>query len=866
MFLNKKNREEQKNKKNIKIDFLDSSFISKDNLKTVESKSPDNKSFWNFSLNKNKTETPKPILKPQINIPEEKVAPIIINKDIKPSTTKESKKSFFSFILPSKPKNSSQNKIPNFVIDKPIILDKIKPETIIKRQDIINLKNQNKELEKKETKKSFWNTLFSETKNEISAPVIKPKINIPEEKADKIIINKDVKKETDSIKTNIEVKKEEKKPTLFHSLFGKKIPLSEKKDSEKIASAKKVTTPDMVIAKLKKDGLIVDKTITDKQQKQPIWKSLFKKSKTRPIVNIKPVIEIPKIKEDIKPKIEAVASKKEIKIPKTNKIKKYFVDIFKKAKKESESPIKPATESIIKPADILPKKITSGTIISRIRAENTPNKPGFLSSLFKKSTTISTIKDKKVELHIPEEDRRAEWKKEIAENSKKPIIEATDVSITYNLGKANELHALKNANVKIYPGEYVIFFGPSGCGKSTLLFALAGLQAITKGTIIIDGLEISKTKASSEEMVNFHRTKIGIIFQAFFLIPSLNIFKNIGLPRVFLSSPKKERDEKVEALLKRFDIEAQAKKLPSQLSGGQQQRVAIARALVNDPKILFADEPVGNLDTKSSDVVLEILKQLNEEDGRTIILVTHDARHLSFANRVFHLKDGLIIKETVNNDIRPTKVKIEEEQKKPEVTGEMDLLLRTYSGLSSAQLSGMIIPYKAKQLVQDVLIGMSGDQIKNIEKTVEEYLMNIHSENYSIMEKTFDESLEKGGVGLDSRTAEVLTEKIKNVLEEIKYLKNAELAEKDYKVSGSPEKIQHLRKFLLEKYDIHIKDEETIKRLDEIIQIRLENKIDSYRLRKTLDKSQKLGGVGLDGRNAKKIAKEMELIMLLKFK
>ncbi|MBT4277588.1 ABC transporter ATP-binding protein [Candidatus Falkowbacteria bacterium] len=446
----------------------------------------------------------------------------------------------------------------------------------------------------------------------------------------------------------------------------------------------------------------------------------------------------------------------------------------------------------------------------------------------------------------------------------KPIIEAKNLSVVYNLGKPNELTALKDANIKIYPGEYIIIYGPSGCGKSTLLFAIAGLQTPSKGGVIADGVDLSKIGGGSKKMVDFHRNHIGIIFQSFHLISSLNVSRNIGLPQIFLGNSKKKREGKIKSLMERFGILNQAKKLPNQLSGGQKQRVAIARSLINDPSILLADEPVGNLDTKSTENVLQILKSLNEKEKRTIILVTHDSRHLGLANRVFHMKDGAIIKETVNEDVRPEKARVLQEM--PNISQELELLMRTYSELSSSQLGSMLIPFKAKQLVQDVLIEMSNEQIKTIQKIVEEYLMNVHIEDYEIIEKTLDRPLEEGGAGLDKRTAERLSEKIQKVLTEVKYLKEQEKqAQSEYKVSASPQKIQHLRKFILEKYDIHITQEIIIKRLDKALEMRLKNEIDSAKLRQILDYPLNKGGTGLDKRNAKKIAREMELIMLLKF-
>ncbi len=458
-------------------------------------------------------------------------------------------------------------------------------------------------------------------------------------------------------------------------------------------------------------------------------------------------------------------------------------------------------------------------------------------------------------------DSRKNFEKEKKENA--PIIEIKDLSITFNIGKSNELHALKNINLSIYPGEFVIMFGPSGCGKSTLLFAISGLESATKGDVIVDGINVSKIGKNSKEMTKYHQDKIGIIFQAFHLIPSLDIIKNVSLPQIFKGASKKERLQKAYKLLEKFNIHHQAKKLPSQLSGGQKQRVAIARSLINNPDILLADEPVGNLDSKSAEVVLDILKELNEKEKRTIILVTHDPRHLNMAHRIFYIKDGYLEKEVVNKDIRP--LEKQKEEAKPKISEELELIMRTYSDLSSAQLGSMLIPFKAKQLVQDVLIEMTSTQIKNIEKTVEEFLMNFNTEDYETIRETLDKPAEKGGVGLDSRTAKKLTTKIMNVLEEIKYIKAEERRREEYHISDASKEIKHLRRFILEKYDIEIINEKQLKLLDSVLEMRLKNQIDSFKLQKQLDKSMKKGGVGLDRRNARKITKEMELIMLLKY-
>ena len=229
-----------------------------------------------------------------------------------------------------------------------------------------------------------------------------------------------------------------------------------------------------------------------------------------------------------------------------------------------------------------------------------------------------------------------------------PLIKGNDLSVVYDAGRSNEVKALDGANIEIYPKEYVILFGPSGCGKSTLLYTILGLRKPSKGNLFVEGKEISQF--SEKELVEYRRNKIGMIFQAYYLIPSLNVFQNIILPRFFVNEKITERNLRAEMLLKKLSIANQRKKLPSILSGGEQQRVAIARALVTDPQIIFADEPTGNLDTKNSLEVMDIFKQLNAV-GKTIILVTHEDDIAKFANRLIKLHDGSLASDTAQNNI-----------------------------------------------------------------------------------------------------------------------------------------------------------------------------------------------------------------------
>ena len=227
----------------------------------------------------------------------------------------------------------------------------------------------------------------------------------------------------------------------------------------------------------------------------------------------------------------------------------------------------------------------------------------------------------------------------------KPLIEIKNLNVIYNLGKINEFTALKNINLEIYPGEYVTFFGPSGCGKSTLLYIIAGLEFPTTGDVLVNSQ--LPQKLTHQELVNFHRYTVGMVFQAYYLIPHLNVLNNVMLPEIFSGTDVHQRIVKAEELMKRFDIDSLAKRKPSQLSGGQQQRVAIARALSMHPSILLADEPTGNIASQQADEIMAIFQKLNQE-GNTIIMITHEPDIAEKSKRIIIIRDGQIVSDQLN--------------------------------------------------------------------------------------------------------------------------------------------------------------------------------------------------------------------------
>ena len=205
-----------------------------------------------------------------------------------------------------------------------------------------------------------------------------------------------------------------------------------------------------------------------------------------------------------------------------------------------------------------------------------------------------------------------------------------------------ETWALHDVTLEIKEGEFVAIMGPSGCGKSTLLNILGLLDNPSNGTYELNGVEVSKY--SEAERTNLRKGVIGFVFQSFNLIDELNVYENIELPLLYMGVPKEERKKRVEEAMKRMDISHRVKHFPQQLSGGQQQRVAIARAVVANPKIILADEPTGNLDSKNGKEVMDLLTQLNRE-GTTVVMVTHSQHDAGYATRTINLFDGQVVNE-----------------------------------------------------------------------------------------------------------------------------------------------------------------------------------------------------------------------------
>lgn len=421
-----------------------------------------------------------------------------------------------------------------------------------------------------------------------------------------------------------------------------------------------------------------------------------------------------------------------------------------------------------------------------------------------------------------------------------PIIKLENVNLYYDKNKPSQVWALKNINLEINKGDYVAFFGPSGCGKTTLLYLISGMEIgnLDSGRVLINNRDI--TQFSNKELAIFRQIGIGIVFQQFNLIPSITVLDNVALPMAFLGISLERRRKEALELLNRLDIKHLGDRYPSELSGGQQQRVGIARALANNPPIIIADEPLGNLDSENANRVLAFLKELSEKDGRTIIMVTHEAWSLKDAKKIFYMKDGEFLKV---------------EEPKGKVGAAKALSSHVYKELYPELTS---IEVMAKSLANLFLRGYSLNEVKRFEFFLTQRFNNkIDSD---IFREVLDRPYKDGGIGLWKQKAVRISKMTEDLIENRKLL--ADLYKELEKNPENPlfEEVDKLRNWLLDEYKGKLNDLQKVQ-LAEIISARIKNVIDSESFLKTLNLSKNKFGVGLSYRASQKIAEKLESVL-----
>lgn len=428
------------------------------------------------------------------------------------------------------------------------------------------------------------------------------------------------------------------------------------------------------------------------------------------------------------------------------------------------------------------------------------------------------------------------------------LIKLNNVGLTYNDGKPNAYVALHEINLEIRKNSFVIIFGPSGCGKSSLLNTISGLEIPDKGEVFVAGNNLMNM--TKEDHVRFHRDVIGMVFQSYNLITTLSVLDNVAIPQVFTRHKKSEREEKAMKLLDRFGIMPQAHKLPSELSGGQQQRIGIARAIINDQPIMLADEPVGNLDSKSANNVMQILSELNKKENKTIIMVSHNPENIIWGDHIIYMKDGRIVKEDIKNALGETmKIRKDEED---EFT-KLEAMLRNFEGLSKEQISILITPMKSEILTRAVVVDMDERQVEYLEENIKRRILN------TITPEEFFERLDRsdadGGIDMDIRTAHKLAKRVEDSIALAHIVNNKEMDDDNYKANA-------ILKFLLTQENIRVEPDQ-IEKLKELISHRITMRIDRAVFKELLDRPIKDSGGGFNRKTARKISKVVDMILMI---
>ena len=428
----------------------------------------------------------------------------------------------------------------------------------------------------------------------------------------------------------------------------------------------------------------------------------------------------------------------------------------------------------------------------------------------------------------------------------KPLIVCRYLSIIYNKGKSNEFKALTGVNTDIYEGEYIILFGPSGCGKSTLMYAIQGSLPPGEGTLLVKGDDVYSYPPA--ERVYFQRYVMGIIFQSFNLIPSLSVLDNVALPMIFCDVDKTKRNRRAQSLLDRFGVGHVSHKIPAMLSGGQQQRVSVSRSMVNDPKILLADEPTGNLDSISTQQVMDKIDEINTFDRRTIIMVSHNAAHLKYAHRVYYLKDGHIVREVVN----PQRKQIKPVSEGETIVTELEQLARLYPYDSVETL-------RVKSMVNYLTQDYSFDQIIRLEHSTDLFLQGKIDRDAFI--KSLILPLERGGVEIDEKEARRMVNVASKMIDQATDIKRYRARKDNDGVFFSQHILaERMRDHLSGKYRIKFSKEQD-ENMAELIADRVTGVINEDEMNLRMTKSIRSGGLSLSEAEADDMTRYFEKVI-----
>lgn len=428
----------------------------------------------------------------------------------------------------------------------------------------------------------------------------------------------------------------------------------------------------------------------------------------------------------------------------------------------------------------------------------------------------------------------------------KPLIICRDLDIIYNKGKSNEFKALSGASTDIYEGEYIILFGASGSGKSTLMYSIQGSLPPGNGTMLIGGEDIYAI--SIEDRVYFQRYIMGIIFQQFNLIPSLTVLDNVALPMIFANKDKATRNRRAQSLLDRFGVGHVSHKITPMLSGGQQQRVSVSRSMVNDPKILLADEPTGNLDSVSTQQVMDKIDEINTFDKRTVIMVSHNAAHLSYAHRVYYLKDGVIVREVVN----PQRKQIKPVKEGETIVTELEQLARLFPYDSIETL-------RVKSLVNFLTQSYTFDQIERMERVVQFFIMGKIDKEAFI--KTLVLPYERGGVGIPESEARRMSKTSVQILHQADDIRRFRKQNDKQNVFFDQHKLaERLRDHLLKAHRLTLTKKQD-SNLVETIADRVVGVTDEDIFHQRLQKGISTGGLALTEKEADDVARYFEKLI-----